>query len=91
MTSRLIGGGAKACGAIGAITGAVTWTEEDDRDRRDRDRDAWDLCRRDAANFRGLVLGARAVRIPDKSSKTDGTGSSLPDLDKKTVTLRSLD
>ena len=29
------------------------------------------------------VLGA--VRIPDKSSKTDGTGSSLPDLDKITV------
>ena len=43
------------------------------------------------ANFTRLVLGASAVRIPDKSSKTDGTGSSLPDLDKKTVTLRSLD
>ena len=42
-------------------------------------------------NLTRLVLGARAVRIPDKSSKTDGTGSSLPDLDKKTVTLRSLD
>ena len=28
-----------------------------------------------------LVL-VRAVRIPDKSSKTDGAGSSLPDLVK---------
>ena len=28
---------------------------------------------------------------PDESSKTDGTGSSLPDLDKKNVTIRSLD
>ena len=48
-------------------------------------------ARGERANFTRLVLGARAVRIPDKSSKTDGTGSSLPDLDKKTVTLRSLD
>ena len=43
---------------------------------------------RHSRGWRGAV---RAVRIPDKSSKTDGTGSSLPDLDKKTVTLRSLD
>ena len=50
----------------------------------------WGICTRRA----GKLYKTRsrcAVRIPDKSSKTDGTGSSLPDLDKKTVTLRSLD
>ena len=51
--------------------------------------ETWGICTCRAGYRSRSRCGA--VRIPDKSSKTDGTGSSLPDLDKKTVTLRSLD
>ena len=66
----------------GLVEGLVGACDGDQREVPSRPFRSSCATASDPANFRGLVFGAAAVRIPDKSSKTDGAGSSLPDLVK---------
>ena len=50
-----------------------------------RDEDLGDLYTEIGQTLHGSFSAGWLAGIPDESSKTDGTGSSLPDLDKKNV------